>query len=466
MHCTDLRQFITLLESRNELARIKVTTDPVLEIAAITNRVCKQPSGGKALLFEQPCGSGFPVATNLFGSLERVCLALGIAHLDELTDKLSALLDQIPEPELGHLDRQIAALDGFSRFTPHISSSYDPGLTTMDPPDLTLFPFLQAWPADGSASGHSRYITLPLVFSADPSGGTPNCGMYRTQVRGSRELAIQWKAGSGAARHLEACRRRGEPMPVAIALGGDPAVTFSAMFTLPGSLDEMTFAGFLRNSSIEMVACRTVPLAVPAAAEVIIEGYIDPSETVVEGPFGNHTGFYSPAGSAPLLRVTAIRHRLEAVIPATLVGPPPMEDCWMAKAWERLLLAFLRRLVPPVAELHFPLEWIFHQSAIISLDNPAPGMVRETADLLWSTPWFGTARLLVFIDAQADGADLSGVAWRSINLSEFSHDIFFDTSGKRLALDATGCRFPQQRLRGDADVAVRVAQRWREYGLD
>ena len=440
--------------------------DPVLEIAAITNRICKQPEGGRALLFEQPKGSGFPVATNLFGSLKRVCLALGIAHLNELMDKMSALLDQIPEPELDGLDRRIAALVGFSRFTPLISSNADPNLTSMDPPDLTVFPFLQNWPEDGRAEGHPRYITLPQVFTADPAGGTNNCGMYRVQVRGPLELAIQWKTGSGAAQHLKAFRLRGEAMPVAIALGADPAVTFSAMFPLPGNLDELTFAGFLRGSCINMFACRTVPLSVPAAAEVIIEGYINPAEEVMEGPFGNHTGFYSPAGSAALLRVTAIQHRVDAVIPATLVGPPPMEDCWMAKAWERVLLAFLRRLVPAVAELHFPLEWIFHQSAIISLDNPTAGMVRETAGLLWSTPWFSAARMMVFIDAQDNGADLSGIAWRAINLSEFSHDIFFDTSGKRMALDATGCGSPQQGIRGDVAVAGRVAQCWREYGLD
>lgn len=466
MHPADLHQFIALLETNHELCRIRVETDSILEIAAITNRVCKSPSGGKALLFEDPRGSRFPVATNLFGSPRRVCLALGIDHLDALTDKMSALLNRIPNPDMACLDRQIAALPDFSRFAPRATTVNVPNLTAMEVPDLTVFPFLQSWPEDGSASGHSSYISLPLVFTDAPDGGAPNCGMYRAQVFGPAELAIRWKEGSGAARHLDAFRRRGERMPVAIALGGPPAMIFSAMSPLPGELDEMAFAGFLRGQPLDLAPCRSVSLSVPASSEVVIEGYVDPSETVMEGPFGNHTGFYSPAGPAALMRITSISHRNETVIPATLVGPPPMEDCWMAKAWERLLLAFLRRLVPPVTELHFPLEWIFHQSAIISLDNPTSGMVRETADVLWSTPWFGTARLLVFIDAQADGADLSGVAWRSINLSEFSHDIFLDTSGKRLALDATGCRFPQQRLRGDADVAVRVAQRWWEYGLD
>jgi len=466
MHCTDLRQFITLLESHNELARVTVTTDPVLEIAAITDRVCKYPSGGKALLFEHPTGSCFPVATNLFGSLQRVCLALGIDHLNALTDKMSALLNRIPTPDMACLDRQITALPDFSRFAPRASTGNVPNLTAMETPDLIAFPFLHSWPGDGSASGHPRYISLPLVFTDAPDGGAPNCGMYRAQVLGPAELAIRWKEGSGAARHLEAFRRRGERMPVAIALGGPPALTFSAMFPLPGELDEVAFAGFLRGQPLDLVSCRSVSLSVPASSEVVIEGYVDPSETAMEGPFGNHTGFYSPAGPAVSMRVTSISHREEAVIPATVVGPPPMEDCWMAKAWERVLLAFLRKLVPPVAELHFPLEWIFHQSAIISLDNPTTGMVRETADVLWSTPWFSAARLLIFVDAQADGVDLSGVAWRTINLTESSHDMFYDTSGKRLALDATGCRFMRQRLGGDAAVADRVAKRWREYGLD
>jgi len=467
MFLNDLHQFIALLEANQELSRILVETDSLLEIAAITDRVCKSHSGGKALLFEHPRGSRFPVATNLFGSVRRVCLALGIDHLDALTDKMSGLLNHVPNPDMACLDQQITALPAFSRFAPRaITAGNVPNLKAIETFNLTVFPFLQGWPEDGSASGHSRYISLPLVFTAAPGSGSPNCGMYRAQVFGPGELAIRWKEGSGAGRHLDAFRLQGERMPVAIALGGPPAMTLSAMFPLPGELDEMTFAGFLRGQPLDLAPCRTVPLYVPASSEVVIEGYVDPAETVMEGPFGNHTGSYSPAGPAALMRVTSISCRDGAVIPATVVGPPPMEDCWMAKAWERILLAFLRRLAPAVAELHFPLEWIFHQSAIISLDKPTAGMVRETAELLWSTPWFRAARMLVFIDAEADGADLSRVGWRAINLSEFSHDILFDTSGKRMALDATGCRFTRHSVCGDAAVAEQVAQRWREYGLD
>jgi 4-hydroxy-3-polyprenylbenzoate decarboxylase len=463
MHVSDLQQFIAILESSAELSRISVATDPLLEIAAITNRVCKQPDGGRALLFEQPKGSAFRVATNLFGSLPRTCLALGVADLHQLTTRLTALLDRIPEFDVTRLDRQIAALQGFSRFAPVPAPSR--WTEVLDQPDLTAFPFLQSWPGDGSAGGHARYITLPQVITADPDGCNPNCGIYRAQLRGKRELALRWKAGSGAAQHLEKFRQLGKPMPLAIALGGPPAALFSAMLPLPGELDEMTFAGFLRGAAIGMAACRSVPLQVPSHAEVIIEGFVDPAETVLEGPFGNHTGSYSPAGPAALLRVTGISRRPGAVIPATVVGPPPMEDCWMAKAWERLLLAFLKKLVPPVAEIHFPPEWIFHQSAIISLEKPNPAMVRKIATTLWDTPWFSDARLVVFVAADAAPADEREIAWRCINLTEYADDMFHDSSQRRMALDATGCRQPRQPLQADPAMELHVLQRWQEYGI-
>jgi 4-hydroxy-3-polyprenylbenzoate decarboxylase len=227
----------------------------------------------------------------------------------------------------------------------------------------------------------------------------------------------------------------------------------------------MTFAGFLREAPVEMAPCRTVPMRVPATAEVVIEGFVDPAETVQEGPFGNHTGTYSPAGPAALMRVTAISHRPGAIIPATVVGPPPMEDCWMAQAWERLLLAFLKNLIPALTDMHFPLEWVFHQSAVISLEKPRPAMVRETAARLWGTPWFRDARLLVFVAADAVPSHEREIAWRCINLSDYPDDIFHDSSGHRLALDATGCRLRCSTLQADPAVEQQVLQRWPEYGI-
>lgn len=464
MSANDLHHFIATLEADHELSRITAEVDPILEIAAITDRVCKQQGGGRALLFEQPAGSNFPVATNLFGSRQRVQRALGVSDLSELTVRLSALLDRIAELDIKTLDHQIAALPEFSRFAPHADTEPDTALVGMNPPNLAHFPFLQSWPGDGEASGHQRYITLPQVFTCNPDGTTQNCGMYRVQLRSEQEVAIQWKAGSGGARHAEQYRLAGKAMPVAIVLGGDPAILFSAMFPLPGDLDEMTFAGFLRGAPLATAPCRSIPLHVPTGAEVVIEGFVEPGETVMEGPFGNHTGFYSPAAPAALMRITAISHRPDAVIPATLVGPPPMEDCWMARAWERLLLAFLRRLVPDIKEIHFPAEWIFHQSAIISLDNPQPGVVRNISGQLWALPWFRSARLLLFVTADTEPLSLSRSAWRGINVTD-NNDIIHDQSTARIAIDATGSRMPRAAVQVSDKTAALVAGRWKEYDL-
>lgn len=458
-----LHQFIAHLEAAGELSRITAPVDPVLEIAAITDRICKEPDGGNALLFLQPEGAGFPLATNLFGSTARVCRALNVATLDELTGRMGELLDLIPDPDPATLDRQLAALPQFSRCAPDTVTEPDPALIPMDLPDLTRFPFLQSWPGDGAVSGQGRYITLAQVVTADPDGGTPNCGLYGVQLRGGREAALRWKEGSGAARHADRYRRAGKAMPVAIVLGGDPAILFSAMFPLPGDLDELTFAGFLRGKSLVTAPCRSVPLRVPLGAEVVIEGYITPGETVAEGPFGNHSGFYTPAAPAPLMRITAISHRHDAVIPATVVGPPPMEDCWMALAWERLLLAFLRRLTPGVTDIRFPAEWVFHQSAIISLETPCPGMVRTIAARLWALPWFRQARVLLFVAAGAAPPDLSHAAWRAINVADSADDIIHDSATGRVAIDATGCREARPEVKISAETAALVARRWKEY---
>lgn len=461
----DLRQFVSTLEANGELSRIAVSVDPALEIASVTNRVCKRPDGGKALLFEHPAGSDFQLATNLFGSAGRVCRALGVTDRSELTARMGKLLDRVPVFDINSLDRQIAALPEFSTFAPQSALEPDPELIPMNPPDLTRFPFLQSWPGDGAADGYPRYITLPQVFTADPEGGTQNCGMYRVQLRGKREAGIQWKTGSGASRHAELFRRAGKAMPVAVVLGGDPAILFSAMFPLPGNLDEMTFAAFLRGVPLATAPCRSIPLRVPIGAEVVIEGYVEPGETVTEGPFGNHTGFYSPAAPASLMRITSISHRTDAIIPATVVGAPPMEDCWMAQAWERLLLAFLQRMLPSIRDISFPFEWVFHQSAIISLESPQPGMVRNIAARLWSLPWFAAARVLLFVTATAEQNTLAQVAWKTINMTDFTDDVIHDIPSGRVAVDATGCRSSRSEVKGSPETDELISHRWKEYQL-
>ncbi len=459
--CDGLRPFLALLESRGTLCRITEPVDPRLDIAAVTMEACHEPDGGPALLFEKPSGSHYRVATNLFGSLERVCCALGVDHLDQLTGRMSTLLCQIREPRLEVLDRQIAALPEFFRYQPRQSACPSSERIRQSTPDLEQFPFLQNWPDDGNASGCPRYMTLPLVLTRSPDGESVNAGIYRVQIRGRNQVAIRWKPGSGAARHAELYAEQGAAMPVAIALGGEPAALFSAMFPLPGQLDELTYAGFLQQRPLQTSACDTVPLQVPHGAELVVEGFVTPGDTVTEGPFGNHTGFYDQAGPAARLQVTAVNHRPDAIIPATLVGPPPMEDCWMTKAWEKLLQSFLKHLVPGVTDIHLPLEWSFQQSAIISLENPKPGMVREIAGALWGMPWFASGRLLIFIDSATTAAeDLSAVSWRCINLLDYGHDLIFDTSGRRLALDATGCGRSRPPVAYEPELLRRAAALW------
>jgi 4-hydroxy-3-polyprenylbenzoate decarboxylase len=254
-------------------------------------------------------------------------------------------------------------------------------------------------------------------------------------------------------------------MPVAIVLGGSPAMLFTAMFPLPGNLDEMTFAGFLSGAPITTVSCRSVPLRAGIGAEVIIEGFVKPGETVMEGPFGNHSGYYSPVAPAALMRVTSVGHRPNAVIPATVVGAPPMEDCWMSQAWERLLLAFLRRIAPSIKDIHFPFELVFHQSAIISLENPQPGMVRNISTQLWGLPWFASARIILFVSADAESLELSNSAWKAVNVTNFTTDIYHDNATGRVAIDATGRRTPRPEVKVSFETAALVASRWKEYQL-
>lgn len=460
----DLRSFIALLTQECQLSHIDVAVDPMLEIAAITDIICKQPDGGNALLFVKPLGSRFSVATNLFGSRRRCAMALGISELQELTNRMTLLLNQVSDCDFQQIHKQISALPDFSAFAPV------PGdrlwNESQGKPDLSLFPFLQNWDGDGAHSGNGRYITLGTFFSTLPNGSSPNCGLYRAQIIARDKLAIRWNHASGAARHLEHYNAMKLPMPVALVLGGDPALLFSAMMPLPGDLDEITFAGFLRNSSQVLAECKTVPLKVPASAEVVIEGYITPDETFCEGPFGNHTGGYSPAGSAALMRIQQVSFRNKAIIPATVVGPPPMEDCWMQNIWERVLLALLQKLIPQIVEMHIPQAWSFHQSAIISLESPHPGMVRDILTRLWELPWFAQSRILIFVTADISPDHEAVVSWKCTNAINMNRDIIFDTTHTRIALDATGSTTPiNSLLRNDTIISL-LSRRWQEYGFD
>lgn len=461
---SSLHDLISLLEHGNQLQRIAVPVATELEIAAITRTVSGYLRGGSALLFQQPDRFTLPVATNLYGSRQRMRTALGVDRLYDLTGSFKAILQSADLRMVDDLAPLLAKHSDLSCCAPTTVADGPCHELRVAGDDLLQLPFLQNWPDDGRAAGTGRYITLGQVVTADPDGGSPNCGIYRCQIHDAHSLAIRWRHGSGAERHHRLYRERGARMPVAVVLGGPPALTLTSAWPLPNGVDEVTFAGWLRNAPIPQVACSHGPLAVPAEAELVIEGFAEPDAPLLEGPFGNHTGLYDPAGPAARISVTRITHRRNAVLPATVVGPPPQEDYWMMLGWERLLAALLPKLVPGVCDIRLPLPWVFRQSAVISLENHSPGMVRETVEMLWKLPWFRKARLLVLVDAATPPADLLKTAWRVVSEVDWLDDLIRDEAGGRLAVDATGRRAPGESLADDVTDRL-IQKRWKEYGL-
>ena len=470
----DLRDFLRRLEEAGELHHVGVEVDPVLEIAEIADRVSKMEEGGKALLFHKVKGSEFSTAVNLFGSYRRMCLALECAGLDDLSRRVEEFLAGVPAGSLDAWWRHLG-FEPVRATEPACREIIDYS------PDLESYPFLKSWPDDDG-----RAATLPLVFSIDPDSGRSNCGMYRVQVLGPTRAAIHWSRGSGGGQHWAKYRERGERMPVAIVMGGDPALICSAMLPLPEPVDEMRFAGFLRGAPVELTGCLTSPLMVPAHVEVVFEGFVECDESITGCVFGNHTGFYATAPDAAVFRVSCVSRRKEPVLPATVVGRPPMEDCWLAKAAERLIVPFIRRELPEIADINLPMEWIFHNSAIVSINKTRPGQAREVVHVLRTGRWLRKARLLVVVDSDVNVQHLSLVAWRVINFVDWQRDLVIGGAdeehalaasalpggGSFMGIDATR-KWPEERSGRDwpteiaMDEAVKriVDARWNEYGF-
>jgi 4-hydroxy-3-polyprenylbenzoate decarboxylase len=345
-------------------------------------------------------------------------------------------------------------------------------------PDMDAYPVIKNFTGDGGPDHGGRFITLPLVFTVDPDTGIANCGMYRVEVLDSNLVGIHWRDESGGAGHRGKYLARGVRMPVAVALGGDPAVILAATAPLPENIEEMHLAGFLRSEPVSMVRCVTSNLKVPAEAEMVIEGFLEPGETCRGGAFGNHTGFYATPRDVPVMHVACITRRKGMIYPATVVGRPPMEDCFMAKATERLLLPIIRLELPEIIDINMPMEGIFHGCAIVAMEKRDHGHPREVIEAIRSGGWLGCARLLVVVDADTDVNDLSMIAWRVLNLVHWQHDTVTDGSDReriplgRLGLDATrkidnspgGGGLPEEITRGQSVIQM-VDRRWREYGL-
>jgi 4-hydroxy-3-polyprenylbenzoate decarboxylase len=456
MSIRDLRGYLELLKDAGELQRITAEVDPNLEIAAITDRVSKMENGGPALLFENVRGSEFSVSTNLFGSRKRVSWALWCDDLDRLARRVASEYDSGTGSDAVERLRQLVEQPAW---LPRLEAKAPWQEHTMTAPDLSKLPALKSWSGDGGAA-----LTLPLVFTRDPASGRGNCGMYRVQVFDANTAALHWDRHADGARHYGANRARGKRMPVAIALGGDTALIYAAGAPLPGGIDEVAFAGYLRQEALSMVRCRTCDLEVPAAAEFVIEGYVDPGEERTEGPFGNHTGFYAAATAAPIFHLTSISHRQGAVFPATVVGPPPMEDCYLAKASERLFLPLLRHEIREIVDINRPLEGIFHGATLVSIRNESDGDAERVMRQLWKMGPLGAGRLVVVVDGEIDVQDPGQVYWRALNAADPQRD--FLMSEGRLGIDATRkAGQGREPIVADEETLALIGRRWREYGL-
>ncbi|HZY26492.1 MAG TPA: menaquinone biosynthesis decarboxylase, partial [Bacteroidales bacterium] len=370
MSYSGLQEFITDLEKKNELIRIKQFVDPVLEITEVTDRITK--TGGKALLFENT-GTNFPVLINAYGSDLRMALALGRKNLDDAGNELENLFNNVSVSKETFF-RKIAALPSLLKLGRYLPSRIRrKGICQQQihrVPDLDIFPILKCWPHDGG-----RFITLPMVHTKHPETGSTNVGMYRMQILNKNTTGMHWQRHKTGANHFEAWKKTGEKMPVSVALGGDPVYAYSATAPLPENINEYILAGFLRKKKVNLVKCITNDLYVPEDADIIIEGFVDPSEKLIwEGPFGDHTGFYSLADWYPEFHVTCITHSDKAVYPATIVGIPPQEDSWIAKATERLFLAPVRMtLQPEIVDFHMPDAGIAHNLVIVKIKKSYPG---------------------------------------------------------------------------------------------
>ena len=480
----NLREFMSLLEERGQLRRIGASVSADLEITEIVDRTVR--SGGPALLFENVSGHSMPVAINLFGTHQRVAWALGVDDIEDLAGRVRELLGMPQSPPVGIRDRIAtgAKLLGLARTQPRIvgSGPCQEVVLTGSEVDLGSLPALRCWPKDGG-----RFITLPLVISRDPGSGRRNVGTYRMQIYDRATAGMHWQSHKVGARHFRAGEERSDKrLEVAVALGCDPATMWTGSLPLPPDMDEFAVSGFIRGASVDLVRCRTVDLEVPAEAEIVIEGYVVPGEYRTEGPFGDHTGYYSLPELYPVLHVTAITHRTDPIYPATVVGRPPMEDFYMGRAAERMLLPALQMTLPEVVDITMPAEGVFHNLVIVAIRKEYRGHARKVANALWGLGLLALAKTIIVVDHDVNVHDPSEVAWRvTANINPATDlmlaegpldDLDVSTPtyrhGSKVAIDATAKGemdgFPREwpdDVVMTEEVRRLVDSRWGEYGL-
>ena len=479
----DLHEFTRFLEAQGQLKRVSARVSPMLEITEITNRVCKAERGNVALLFENVEGSSMPVLMNMFGTEQRMCWALGIERLDDLGDRIAKLMAMdIPHSLVDKL-KKLVELSEVARYSPKIVG-HGPCQEVVETtnPSLADIPILKCWPQDGG-----RYITLPTVITRDPATGRRNVGMYRLQVYDERTLGMHWHIHKGGAEHLRHGEEQSVPrLEVAIALGGDPTTIYAGSCPLPPIVDELLFSGWLRKEKVEMVRCKTVELEVPAHAEIVLEGYVDPTERQVEGPFGDHTGFYSLEDDYPVFHLTAVTRRRDPIYPSIIVGRPPMEDGPMGKATERMFLPLMRMLHPEIVDVNIPPEGSFHNLVIVSIKKAYPGQARKVMYGLWSMGLMMLTKTIIVVDEEVNVSDAREVVWQVTNNIDPRRDVVFVDGpldaldyaaatphyGSKMGIDGTRKsaldghtrRWPDEVVM-TPDVQALADQRWQEYGI-
>ena len=525
----DLRQWIAAVDRAGELKRIRAEVDPVLEIAEITDRVSKGAAkkyghpGGPALLFENVKGAnGIPLLINQFGSERRMQMALGVKHLDEIAERIRQLLNmKSPEGFLEKL-KMLPMLADMGKFFPRVVQT-GPCKEVVRKEGFSLldFPILQCWPKDAG-----RFITLPCVITRDPKTGKRNVGMYRIQVYDATTAGMHWQRQKVAAEHyrdmlrisnrtktsgaeapspanqrhavdimarsgggsmLAAGDRPAGKMEVAVAIGTDPATTFSAIVPAPPEVEEFIIAGFLRQKPVELVRCETVDLEVPASAEIVLEGYVKLEELRTEGPFGDHTGFYSLEDEYPVFHVTCITHRKNPIYATTIVGKPPMEDAWMGKAVERIFLPLMKLTLPEIVDVNLPVEGQFHNLMIVSIRKSYPGHARKVMNGIWALGQAMFTKCIIVVDEDVNVQHIPEVVLKVTNNIDPERDIQFTLGpvdsldhssrlpnfGSKMGIDATR-KWPTEgftrpwpdEILMDEDTKALVDRKWKELGIE
>ena len=445
MAYNNLAEFVQVLEGAGELKRISHPVNAELEITEIADRVMK--AAGPALLFENVVGKQIPVLINAFGSTKRMALALGVKDIEEIAAEIAKLIQTRPPKSFKDKLQLLGELVKLAGIPPKMVKEAACQEVVIRDPDLNLLPVLTCWPGDAGP-----FITLPMVFSKDPSKGTRNVGLYRMQVFDRRTTGMHWHLHKVGARHFQQQKENKNKLELAVCLGGDPAMIYAATAPLPPQIDEILFTGFLRKKGVELVKGLTVDVEVPANSDIVIEGYVDPAEPLRrEGPFGDHTGFYSLADDYPAFHVNCITHRKNPIYPTTIVGRPPMEDAYLGKATERLFLPLLRVTLPEIVDMNLPVHGVFHNLAIISIKKEFPAHARKVMHALWGLGQMMFTKTLIVVDHDVNVHDLAEVTWVVGNHIEPKRDTIFSDGpvdildhaapvlgyGSKLGIDAT-----------------------------